>query len=47
LTGNSAVLRTWMPACCSPLNGVTTGAGAGDGPYSGGPAVSLMLLVER
>src|SRR6516164_7089293 len=22
---NCAVLSTWMPACCSPLNGVTTG----------------------
>src|SRR5262249_54748666 len=28
LTGNCAVFTTWMPACCSPLNGVTIGAGA-------------------
>jgi hypothetical protein len=25
LTGNWAVLSTWMPACCRPLKGVTTG----------------------
>src|SRR5450756_8063 len=25
LLGKPAVLTTWMPACCSPLNGVTTG----------------------
>src|SRR6516225_11696853 len=24
-TGNWAVLSAWMPACCSPLNGVTIG----------------------
>src|SRR6516225_1517726 len=29
-TGNSEVLSTWMPACCSPLNGVTIGFGAPD-----------------
>ncbi len=25
-TGNWDVFRAWMPACCSPLNGVTAGA---------------------
>src|SRR5215472_19008845 len=26
LTGNWEVLSAWIPACCSPLNGVTIGA---------------------
>src|SRR5215831_1290079 len=42
LTGKFAVFTTWMPACCSPLNGVTTGlAWPGSQPRLNGRAGSL------
>src|SRR5438105_4515523 len=42
LSGKLLVLSTWMPACCSPLNGVTIGLDApGSHPRLNGTLGSL------